>query len=116
MLGAVKGLSYALAQIWCKSCVFSSLVNTKGLQTQVSSLQNKLNAKNQTPGASKSSARSTNKKGIVRNQSPQPKKGAAPATAPKADAAANGSNDKHKNYGRQKQQPKKKKSKQPKPN
>jgi hypothetical protein len=90
--------------------------HTKGLQTQVSSLQNKLNAKNQTPGASKPSARSTNKKGIVRNPSTRPKKGAAPATAPKADAAANGSNDKRKNSGQQKQQPKKKKSKQPKPN
>jgi hypothetical protein len=90
--------------------------NTKGLQIQVSSLQNKLYAKNQTPGANKPSARSSNKKGTVKNLSTRPKKGAAPTTALKADAAAKGSNDKRKNSGRQKQQPKKKKSRQPKPN
>jgi hypothetical protein len=90
--------------------------HTKGLQTQVSSLTNKLNAKNKTPGAHKPSARSTNKKGTSKNLSTRPKKGAAPATAPKADAAANGSTNKQKSSGKQKQQLKKKKSRQLKPN
>jgi hypothetical protein len=76
---------------------------TKGLQAQVSSLQNKLHAKNKTSGANKAGAQSTNKKGS-KNPSSRSKKDTAPAAA----AAANGSTDDNRKPGKKKQKPPKK--------
>jgi hypothetical protein len=87
---------------------------TKGLQAQVSNLQNKLQAKNKTPGANKPRARPTNKKG-TKNPVALSKKATAPAAAPPAAAAAKGSTVDNRKPGKKKQKPRRNGSKKNKP-
>jgi hypothetical protein len=93
-----------LDSIELKDFVASTIADqTKSLQSQISKLTNQLNAKNQTSGATKSSARPEKKKD--QNQTTRQQKSKA-ANAQKAATAANGSTDAKKKNGKQKQKQK----------
>jgi hypothetical protein len=87
---------------------------TKGLQAQVSSLQNRLQAKKKNLGTNKPSTWTTNKKGS-RNPVSLSNKATVPADTPTATADTRGSTNDNRKPGKKKQKPRKNGSRNNKP-